>query len=381
MTTQSRQVNGSPSPSALSIDGIPIRNIWLLMLYASELSLLPTSSRVKVEDNPDEIPDLVAEILCHAVDRRLRRNLTAGYYRREAELTRLKGRISLLKTESRQLLRRGRVACSFEELTMDTQRNRYVRAALLKLTRLVSNPTLSRRCRILAHRMERFGVGNDSVSAFTYSPSSDTPGTLGAEDRQMLAAARLAFDLAVPTEASGHFYFDSPERQKGGWIRQLFENAVGGFYEVVLSRQKWQVYRGKRIYMPVADGTCKIESYLSSMETDIELESQGAPKHRIVIDTKFTSILRRNQYDQERFKREYVFQMYTYVRSQEDAANPISLNSSAVLLHPTIDLDIDEAAHIQGHEFRFLTVDLAANTQTIREQLLRVTVPRLTTIQ
>ena len=378
MTTQSQHVNGVPLSSALSIDGIPIRNIWLLMLYASKICQLSTSRRVEAEDNPDKIPDLVAEILCRAVEQRLRRNLTAGYWNREAEITRLRGRISLLKTESRQLLRRGRLVCSFDELTMDTPRNRYVRAALMKITRVVGNPTLSRRCRILAHRMERAGVGRDPLSGvYTYSPSSEVPGILGAEDRQMLAAARLAFDLAVPTESSGYFHIASPERQRADWIRRLFEKAVGGFYDVVLPRQEWQVRRNRKIYFAVEESTSGFGPYLSGMETDIELERKSAPQHRIVIDTKFTSILGRNQYDEEKFKRDYVFQIYTYVRSQEDASDPSTLNSTAVLLHPAINLDFDEAATIQGHEFRFLTVNLAADTQTIREQLLRVITPKL----
>ena len=54
------------------IGRIPVRNIWLLMLYASRLYReLPDSRRVAVEDAPDDIPNLVAEILTRAVARRL----------------------------------------------------------------------------------------------------------------------------------------------------------------------------------------------------------------------------------------------------------------------------------------------------------------------
>ena len=90
------------------IDGVPVRNIWLLLLYASRLYReLPEWRRVAVEEAPDDIPNLVAEILTRAVERRLRRNLSRDYRRRPADLNRVRGRIDLLRTERRQLLQRG----------------------------------------------------------------------------------------------------------------------------------------------------------------------------------------------------------------------------------------------------------------------------------
>ena len=100
---------------AATVGRIPVRNLWLLMLYASRLYReLPTKRRSAAEDNPDEIPDLVAEILTRAVERRLRRNLSSEFDRRQDDLTRVRGRIDSLRTERRQLLQQGRIACSFD---------------------------------------------------------------------------------------------------------------------------------------------------------------------------------------------------------------------------------------------------------------------------
>ncbi len=109
---------------------IPVRNLWLLMLYASDLFRMRGNDHVGLEDNPDDLPDLVAEILTHAVEQRQRRQLSLGYQTRKAILSRVRGRIDVLTTERHQLLARGLVACKFEELTIDTPRNRFVRAAL-----------------------------------------------------------------------------------------------------------------------------------------------------------------------------------------------------------------------------------------------------------
>ncbi len=79
------------------IGRIPVRNLWLLMLYTSDLyRRLPPDERRDVESNPDEIADLVAEILTENVERRLRQNLTFGYRPREAVLRRVRGRIDVL---------------------------------------------------------------------------------------------------------------------------------------------------------------------------------------------------------------------------------------------------------------------------------------------
>ena len=126
-----------------------MRNLWVLMLYASDLTRVRGAFDAIVEDDINEIPDLIARLLTNAVESRLRRNLTRGYCHREKTLTRVRGRINILTTESRQLLSKGEVFCRYEELTIDTPRNRLVRAALELMARLVRNNKLIRKCRAL----------------------------------------------------------------------------------------------------------------------------------------------------------------------------------------------------------------------------------------
>ena len=368
-----------PTPDTATvgyIGRIPVKNIWLLMLYASDLYReLPPVRSVAVEDAPDDIPNLVAELLTHAVERRLRRNLTIGYQRREADLNRVRGRIDLLRTERRQLLQRGRVACIFDELTVDTPRNRFVRAALLELAKVVQKPELARSCRVLAATMERAGI--KTLPTETHRGHREFPlgrlGRLDAADRQMLAAARLAFDLALPTEDVGMAHLTAPDREER-WARRLFERAVGGFYQVVLSHKDWSVEPGSWIHWPVDAASAGIKAVLPSMQTDIVLERRAPARerHRVIIDTKFTSIVRPGYYKNQTLSSRHIYQIYAYLRSQENGSDPLSVNTAGVLLYPAIDTCIDEAAVIQGHEVRFATVNLAADGQTIRRQLLRV---------
>ena len=365
----------APADSAL-VGRIPVRNVWLLMLYASRLFReIPGRRRYAVEENPDDIPDLVAEILVHAVQRRLRRNLSSELRRRQADLTRVRGRIDLLRTERRSLLQRGRVACTFEELTTDTPRNRFVKAGLRELTMTVRNEDLVRRCRSGAAALERAGVGSEpsSVQYRSGTTALETTGRTNAEDRQMLAAARLAFRLRLPTEDPGRIHLSSPDRDDVR-ARNLFEAAVGGFYDVVLDPRDWNVTPSSPIAWQVEDSTSGMDEILPSMKRDIVLETPSAGTDRtcsrIVIDTKFTHILSPTQYADAKLRSDHIYQIYAYLRSQERDDDPPSLNASGLLLHPSVGYDVDEAATIQGHRIRFATVDLAADGPAIRHRLL-----------
>lgn len=359
------------------IGRIPVRNIWLLLLYASQLYReLPEARRIELEEAPDDIPELVAELLANAVERRMRRNLTVGYRRRSDVLNRVRGRIDLLRTECGQLLQRGKVACTFDELTIDTPRNRCVREALLLLARVVRREPLERRCRELAARMALAGVRDEPdarrISGQILSSSS---GWMDAEERRMLAAARLAFDLVIPTEAAGNALLAMADRDANpGW--KLYEYAVAGFYEAVLRDRGWNVRHGQHMSWRLEEGSPSVRDLMPQMITDITLERSSVANagngQRIVIDTKFMSILTAGQQGKQTFRSDNIYQMYAYLRSQETANDPLSQNSTGVLLYPSLGEDYDETATIQGHRVRFATVDLAAETLTIRQQLLRI---------
>ena len=359
-----------------TVGRIPVRNLWLLMLYASRLyRALPGERRLAAEENPDEIPNLVAEILTRAVERRLRRNLSSEFDRQEADLTRVRGHINALRTERRHLLELGKIACSFDELTTDTPRNRYVRAALNYLHRMVEENGLKRRCHIAATALERAGVGADDSSRArgAFSRSQFSPGRTNTEDRLMLAAAELAFSLNLPTEDAGQARLPVPDREER-WLRMLFEAAVGGLYDTVLSPRGWTIRTGSNLKWQIESPTQGIEQVLPGMTTDITLERParlGEPTgSHLVIDTKFTGVLSTGRFGNPTLRSGYIYQIYTYLRSQEKPREPLTLSASGMLLHPSVGEEFDEAATIQGHRIRVATVDLAANSLAIRNRLL-----------
>ena len=113
------------------------------------------------------------------------------------------------------------------------------------------------------------------------------------------------------------------------------------------------------------------------MTSDIILQ-HSAHGRRIIIDTKFTAVFGRSQHRAAVLKSGYIYQLYTYLRSQERADDPLSLTASGIFLHPTVEADIDEAMRIQGHEIRFVTVCLMSPTAEFIQRLRQI-IPRVQT--
>lgn len=356
--------------SERTVGRIPVKNLWLLMLYASDLYRTQGYSRTASEAMPDELPRMVGEILVKAVEARLRRNLGFGYQHREQILNRVRGRIDVLTTERKQLMMRGQIACRFDELTPDTMRNRFVRLALEKVSGLLYQHPEGRRCRQLAQRLAEMGVSKNGV--IRSQIDLDRFGAHDSADRLMVSAAKLAYDMALPNESEGKHFMHQPERDEV-WVRRLFEKAVAGFYRVALE-DDWVVRSGVKLRWFSSDRTPGLNSVFPQMTTDVILENLDLGQ-RLVIDTKFTSIYTKSNYREKTLRSGYLYQIYAYLRSQVDDSDPIARLASGLLLHPAIGETVDESVVIQGHYIRFATVDLAASSREIRDQLMKMIMP------
>ena len=275
----------------------------------------------------------------------------------------------MLETERRQLLSRGLVACRFEEMVVDTPRNRFIRAACERIAGLVTTSSLRFRCRRAAHAMRAMGVSGQAPTK--RQMSTDTIGRHEADDRQMVSAAMLALDLTMPMESAGAEHLPLAEREEA-WVRRLFEHAVRGFYQVTLELAGWSV-GSRRLGWQIE----KLPSRTvdpAGMQTDVTLEHAG-DQRRIVVDTKFTGILGQGQFGQDTLRSGYLYQIYAYVFSQLGLGHTGAWTEEAILLHPAIGERVDESVVIQGCRFRFVTVDLAGASSDIRGQLLRLVEP------
>ena len=341
---------------------IPIRNLWLLQLFASDFQTSGEYIESGNEEIPDHIPSFVSSILADEVSARLNTGLTTGFNRTAQTVDRVRGKIDILTTTRFNLLERGRVHCRFDQIDHDILSNRLALVALHRAARL---PGTDPRCRRLADELSRVGI-RDSEPTRRERRELRKQRNLS-RDRRMIAAAELMLDLSIPEPGAGMDDVIAP-KENDSYLRDLFEKAVGGFYKRSLAAQGWQVQTGKQLTWKEEFSTPGMTAILPGMKTDIILRPpRSAP---IIIDTKFTDVTRANQYQQQRLKSEYLYQMYAYVRTQDK--NPsLGPDTTGLLLHPVVNGTVREWTQIGTHTFGVATVDLSANYLEIGEQLFR----------
>lgn len=212
---------------------IPVRNIWLLMLYASDLGKAATPTKLAAEDllkrSPIWLPrswprlwssDSGANSQPHSCpEKRCSPGCGAESITSPPAAGSCwpKGRWPAASRSSRSIAR-AIATCV---------------PALDAAGRLVRKPELAHRCRRLAHGLRLQRVIWEPLTRLQIS--SERFGRHDQADQPMLAAARLAMDLALPTEEAGPNALIDPERCVH-WMRRLYEKAIGGFYR--LSRVK-----------------------------------------------------------------------------------------------------------------------------------------------
>lgn len=347
---------------------IPLRNIWLLFLYAADLVRFKDATRVQAEAARD-LPELLARVLLQVVQQRLRRNLSRGYQPKRAVLSRVRGRIDVLTTVSGQLLEQGRVACRFEEHTMDTPRNQMVRAALDYLIVMVDTPEVVHECRVLSQQLGRLGVSSNRPSRAALT--TDQISRNETADLLMVSLAQMVFEAFIPSEQAGQFHAVAVDANEH-LVRRLFEKAVANALRLQMQPLGWQVKRGRKLSWPVARSSAGIRDHLPGMQTDIEMVHAGQ-RRKLVIDTKFTQIFTETQYKTEALRSGYLYQLYAYLRTQEAEleANGIE-HSEGMLLHPQCGQAIDAYFDLQGHRIRFKTIDLMSTPEDFEKQLVSI---------
>jgi len=362
----------APPPGAWrSHVGIPIRNLWMLLMYASDLAAFGRRFDGMADESAD-LPELMGRLLSWVVERRLRQNLSRAYQPRTAVLNRVRGRIDWLRTEAGQHLGRGEIVCRFEDLTCDTPRNRLVRAALERMAAEISNRDVHRRCRALARQLEESGVGAGRPSRSELA--RDQIARHDAEDGLMVKVAELALDHVLPSEEEGSDRTTRLDRDEA-LLRRIFEKAVAGCYRCELQgRAGWTVFPQKALSWSLGDQSSGFAALMPGMNADIVINHtppEGVGR-RIVVETKFANLLASNPYDQQAFKNAHLYQLYAYLQTQAGRGETAADQAEGILLYPVVDQDIDEWAVIQGHRIRLATVNLGGDVGAFRTRLLEL---------
>jgi 5-methylcytosine-specific restriction enzyme subunit McrC len=345
---------------------IPVRNAWYLLLYAWDMARWRGRWPAASEGSPSLLR-LMARVLAAATRDLLQHQLGRAHMVHRETLRGIRGRVDFAESLKRLTFEHAAAHCVFPELSIDTPKNRILRATLhglasdprLKHVKPEEEAKLRHELRTLVRALE--GVPLVPISLADFSRLQ-----LGRNDRDYavpIAICALVRRLEMPTEKAGDDALTVLLHDEITF-HLLFERFVRNFYRLNLEED----YEVKRETLKWNDDLgCDL---VPSMQTDITMIEKLPPYRRLIIDTKYSiRTFAAAPHGVEKFKSENLYQLYAYLRTQEHKSEAHRW-ARGMLLYPTTGSDVNEAMSVQGHRIHIATVDLSKEWETIEARLL-----------
>lgn len=355
------------SPSLRTKTGIPIRNLWYMMLYVWDAAQLKEAWRADVESAPT-FDALLTSILRNLIQQRLRIGLGRDYRNDEAEIAGIRGRVAFAESVKRMSFQHGRAHCRFQTFSANVPKNQIVRSTLARLVALGEFGADQSNANEMRAKLRRLIRDMDMVDVIGLKPSTIRREQLNRHDPDyalMLAICGLILQRQMPQESAGAVKLPRLDRD-ALTLWDVYEKFVARFYSHHL--KQWYVGAQQHLDWP-AETTSE---YLPGMTPDLLL--QYIPSGALaVLDTKFyAECVVRSQYgDKLKFHSSHLFQIYAYLMSQEDRS-PHHKTATGILLYPTVTRSMSEVVRLQGHDIRWETIDLSQPWEHIESDLLAI---------
>ena len=357
-------LNAGDAPARVS--GVPIRNIWYMLLYAWNEVPVRQYLNVDVDQSPS-LDALLATILALSMRQRLRIGLGRSYINEEQLLRGIRGRIDFVESVKRLAFESGQAYCRFQRFTTNAPKNQIIRTTLMRLVQTGNFGPEKSRAEELRQRLRRLIRDLDGVDVIEVSSALIRRQQLGRNDadyRLMLAICDLVLQRQMPTEEAGSNRLLGLDRDTLT-LHKIFERFVANFYRFHL--KEWSV----SAQHPLQWHTAKTSQFLPGMVADVVLRHRAGGQ-TIVLDTKFTpNSLAHGRSDKLVFDSSHLYQMYAYLRSQEHLSERLG-TASGILLYPTVQWHLSEQIEVQGHLIRFETIDLSEPWKAIEAKLLEL---------
>lgn len=358
------------APTAEMMGSIPVRNAWHMLLYAWDMVAWRGTHHAEAEGSPSLL-GLLARVLAASTRKLLRRELARSFAEQGETVRGVRGRVDFARSLKRLEFEAGRAHCAFSSLDVDTLRNQILRTTL---ERLGSDPRVdhvdAKKAAELRHEIRDLVRAMDGVTPIQITKTAFSRLQLTRMDRSYalpLAICALLHRLEMPTECSGDHALTALARDQITF-HSLFERFVRNFWRLHLS-----LFDVKSEVLSWPDDVAN--EYAPSMRTDMTLVSRTAPHRRVIVDTKYTaSVLCAGPHGALKFRSEHLYQLYAYLRTQEDKGEP-HRQAEGILLYPTARHHLDETMVVQGHRLRVATVDLAQSWEQVEERLVALVAP------
>lgn len=349
--------------------GIPIRNLWHMLLYAwNEMPLQKHSVLADLDtEHAPTLDTLLASILMRLMRGRLRIGLGRDYVDEEGTLQGIRGRINFGDSLKRRTFERGQASCEFESYSANAIRNQIIRTTLARLAQTGQFGLAADSANGLRHNLRRLTRSLDGIDLIELTPDLIHRQQLGRNDsdyRLMLSICGLILQRQMPIESAGGHHLPVLDRD-ALILYKIYERFVANFYRAHLNG--WNVSAQKRLEWHEKQAN----RYLPSMKPDLVMQERSSGR-LIILDTKFTAhSFIENQWGKQVFDSSHLYQLYAYLKSQEHLSNA-HRTGTGILLYPAIHNSFSERIELQDHIMRVESIDLTLAWQDIESQLLEM---------
>lgn len=358
-------------PSEYTEYGIPIRNLWHILLYAwNAYPITRHWTLAKTEEAPT-LDALLAAILAKLVEQRLRIGLGRSYVDEAQILRGVRGRIDFTTSLKSRAFERGQAYCHFQQYSLNVPKNQIIRSTLARLAQTGNFGHNRAWADALRHQLRRLTRALEDIDLIEPSLDFIHRQQLTRDDgdyRLMLSVCELILQRQMPTETAGTRYAPTIDRQALA-LYNLYERFVANFYRLRLAG--YTVRAQSRLTWPVREDN----PYLPVMQPDLILQSANA---MFVLDTKFTAkSLVENRWGKQLFDSSHLYQMYAYLTTQEHRSEGHQ-KAVGILLYPTVHEKLSEWIALDEHTIRIECLDLSAAWQQVEEQLRNLITNQMT---
>ena len=345
--------------------GIPIRNLWHMLVYAwNEPSLSNQISMGDVESAPS-LDALFAILLIKLLEQRLRLGLGTGFVEESKRMRRVRGKINFAESLKQQTFERGEAISDFQQYSVNEPRNQILRSTLSRLIQVGEFGADKKEAEAVRHRLRTLVRNLHNVDLIDLSPEiiRRQASVQNENDyRLMLSVCELIILRQMPLEEKGTHPLPGVDRELLV-LHRIYERFVANFYRIHL--QGWEVSAQKRLDWHAPD----TNEHLPSMIPDLILQEKASGK-MIILDTKFTAdSLIENQWGKPVYDSSHLYQLYAYLRSQEELS-AAHRTAEGILLYPVVNAHLSEHVELQGHSIRIECVDLASPWDEVESQLM-----------
>src|SRR6266498_2166517 len=358
-------MSSSQNPMTFTEYGIPMRNLWHMLLYAwNEPSMLNQIGMGEVESAPT-LDALLALVLIKFIQQRIRIGLGQGYVDTSKRVRAVRGRVHFTSNMLDQVMQNGEVECDFQQFSVNEPRNQIIRSTLARLVQVGEFGAAEKEAETLRHRL-RWLVRNLEGVEFAELNAESIRRLIVVQKendyRLMLSVCELIVAHQMPLETGGTQSLPRVDRDML-ILHRLYERFVANFYRLHL--EGWEVNVQKRLDWHAQNAN----EHLPSMIPDLILHEKESGKI-IILDTKFTAgSLIENQWGKPVYDSAHLFQLYAYVRSQEELSAGYR-TAEGILLYPVVQGQLSEKVQLQDHVIRIESVDLAAKWEDVEKHLL-----------